>query len=122
MNREEKKMLKERLKFVDTKTIIVNLLKEDKKTYLSLDRLQNLLEFIYEELQKRKMLDGYRISFNINFGAIERTVLYNRHIFGLDMDGENIYLKEDQSIDELVSQYQVDETIEKIIKNFAEAA
>ena len=115
-------MLKEMLKFVDTKTIIVNLLKEDKKTYLSLDRLQDLLEFIYEELRKRKMLDGYRISFNINFGAIERTVLYNRHIFGLDIDGENIYLREDQSIDELASQYQVDATIESIIKDFAKTA
>lgn len=109
-------------KFVDTKTIIVNLLKEDKKTYLPLDRLQKLLGCIYEELQKQSKLDGYRISFNINFGAIERTVLYNRNIFGLDIDGENIYLKENQSIDELAEQYAVDDTIRSIIKNFADAA
>lgn len=110
------------LQFVDTKTIIVNLLKEDKKTYLPLDRLQKLLECIYEELRKQCKLGGYRISFNINFGAIERTVLYNRNIFGLDIDGENIYLRENQSIEELAEQYQVDETIHEIIKNFADAA
>lgn len=108
--------------FVDTKTIIVNLLKEDKKTYLPLDRLQKLLECIYEELRRQCKLSGYRISFNINFDAIERTVLYNRNIFGLDIDGENIYLRADQSIDELADQYQVDETIHEIIKNFADAA
>ena len=108
--------------FVDTKTIIVNLLKEDKKTYLPLERLQKLLECIYEELRKQCKLSGYRISFNVNFGAIERTVLYNRNIFGLDIDGENIYLRGNRSIDELAEQYQVDETIRKIIKNFADAA
>lgn len=109
-------------RFIDTKTIIVNLLKEDKKNYLPLERLQKLLERIYEELKNQCKLDGYRISFNINFGAIERTVLYNRNIFGLDIDGENIYLRENQSIDELAMQYQVDETIHEIIKNFADAA
>lgn len=107
---------------VDTKTIIVNLLKEDKKTYLPLERLQKLLEHIYEELRKKGMLSGYRISFNVNFGAIERTVLYNRNIFGLDIVGENIYLRGNRSIDELADRYRVDETIHKIIKNFSEAA
>lgn len=108
--------------FVDTKTIIVNLLKEDKKNYLPLERLQKLLECIYVELRKQCKLSGYRISFNVNFGAIERTVLYNKNIFGLDIDGENIYLRGNQSIDELAEQYQVDETIHVIIKNFAETA
>lgn len=105
-------------KFVDTKTIIVNLMKEDKKIYLSLDMLQKFLEYIYVELRKQCKLSGYRISFNVNFEAIERTVLYNKNIFGMDIDGENIYLRGDCSIDELAEQYQVDETIREIIKKF----
>ncbi len=106
----------------DTKTIIVNLLKEDEKTYLSLERLQNLLEFIYQELRNRDKLDSYQISFDINFGAIKRTVMYNSNIFALDIDGENIYLREPESIDVLADRYKVDDTIQGIIKAFAQAA
>ena len=39
--------------FVDTKTIIVNLLRADENQFLSFDRLQNLLDYIYIELQKQ---------------------------------------------------------------------
>lgn len=106
----------------DTKTIIVNLLKEDKKTYLSLERLQELLEFIYIELRRQEKLDIYQISFDINFGAIKRTVMYNSNIFSLDIDGENIYLRETQSIEVLAERYRVDDTIQNIIRDFAEAA
>lgn len=109
-------------KTFDTKTIIVNLLKEDKKTYLSIERLQELLEYIYIELRRQAKLDSYQISFDINFGAIKRTVMYNSNIFSLDIDGENIYLRETQSIDVLAGEYRVDETIQNIIRSFAEAA
>ena len=43
--------------FIDTKTIIVNLLKADKKTYLSFDRLQELLSFLYNELKDQCRLE-----------------------------------------------------------------
>ena len=47
--------------FIDTKTIIVNLLKADKKTYLSFDRLQELLSFLYTELKDQCCLENYNI-------------------------------------------------------------
>ena len=50
--------------FIDTKTIIVNLLKADKKTYLSFDRLQELLSFLYTELKDQCCLENYNIFFN----------------------------------------------------------
>lgn len=62
-------------KFVDTKTIIANFLNEDKKEYLSLDRLQDLLSYIYVELWRRNKLRKYQISFDVNFDALERTVI-----------------------------------------------
>ena len=105
--------------FIDTKTIIVNLLKADKKTYLSFDRLQELLSFLYTELKEQCRLENYNILFNVNFDAIERTVRYNEKIFGLDIEAETIYLREPKSIDLLANQYQVDETILSIILSYA---
>lgn len=107
-------------KVVDTKTIIVNLLKVDQKTYLSVKRLQELIHFIYLELKDQCKLEAYQISFDINFDAIERTVLYNNRIFDLDIDGETIYLRETESVDQLVQRYRADETILDIIKVFGE--
>ena len=104
--------------FIDTKTIIVNLLKADKKNYLSFGRLHGLLQFIYDELKKCCALDNYNIFFNINFDAIERTVLYDNQIFGLDIDEGRIYLRESQNIDQLAEQYQVDSTIGSIISRY----
>ena len=89
--------------FIDTKTIIVNLLKADKKMYLSFDRLQELLSFLYNELKEQCRL----------------TVRYNEKIFGLDIEAGTIYLREPKNIDLLANQYQVDETILSIISNYA---
>ena len=104
--------------FFDTKTIIVNLLNEDKGTYLSIGRLYKLLDFIYDELKEKSILNEYQICFDINFDAIERTVMYNNNIFMLDIDGECIYLREHQDISLLVEQYKVDHTVQQIIKKF----
>lgn len=109
-------------KFVDTKTIIVNLLNEDKKECLSLGRLQNLLSYIYVELWRRQKLREYQISFDVNFDALERTVIYNRDIFALDIDGETIYLRDAQTLDILIEDYRLDETLLEIVQNFAVAA
>lgn len=103
---------------VDAKTIIVNLLKEDKKDYLAIDRLLKLVGFLYEELDKKEKLDSYQISFDINFYSIERTVQYNSDIFELDIDGEHLRLRERESADELAEKYRVDDTIISIIRDF----
>lgn len=106
------------LKIVDTKTIIINLLKVDQKTYLSVKRLQELIHFIYLQLKEQCELQAYQISFDINFDAIERTVLYNNRLFDLDLDGKMIYLRDTESVDQLAQRYQADDTIFNIIKKF----
>jgi len=107
---------------IDTKTIIVNLLKEDAQEYLSLERLRNLLRFIHRELFKRNILDNYQIFFDVNFNSLRRTVLCNKTIFELDFDGDNIYLREPASIDILADRYRVDDTIQEIIHTFVQPA
>lgn len=103
---------------LDTKTVIVNMLKEDKKTYLSIERLQKLLIYIYDELSKSNELNLYETHFDINFDAIERTVLYNNNIFRLDLCGEIIYLRETSNVGDLIREYSTDEKITKIIADF----
>ena len=105
-------------KFFDTKTIILNLLKEDNEMFISIERLQNLLSYIYIELRKKRILHQYDILFDINFEAIERTVVYNNNIFFLDIDGDKIYLRENQDLTVLTEQYEVDDTVCEIIKDF----
>ena len=106
------------MKIIDTKTIIINLLKEDKKTYLSVSRLQKLISYIYDELVNRCKLSNYTTYFDINFDAIERTVLYNNNIFMLDIDGDMIYLREEISMDDLATEYSIDEDFDSIINTF----
>lgn len=107
------------MKVLDTKTVIINLLEMDKKTYLSVKRLQKLLVFIYNELSKRDALGDYEIVFDISFDSIERTVLCNSRIFDLDFDGDLIYLRE-RNIDDLARQYTLDTVIKGIIDTFVQ--
>ncbi len=107
------------MKVLDTKTVMINLLEKDKKTYLSVKRLQKLLMFIYNELSKQNALSNYEIVFDISFDSIERTVLYNSRIFDLDIDGDLIYLRE-RNIADLVKQCDLDDDIKEIIAKFVE--
>lgn len=104
--------------YIDTKTIIVNLLKEDKHNSVSVERLKNLVVYIYQELSVKHKLNDYQIAFDISVYSIERTVDYNNDIFELDITGENIRLRKHKSADALAEKYQVDEIIISIIKNF----
>lgn len=107
------------MKVIDTKTVIINLLEMDKKTYLSVKRLQKLLMFIYNELCERDALSDYEIVFDISFDSIERTVLCNSRIFDLDLDGDLIYLRE-RNINKLAEQYALDDNIKNIIDKFVQ--
>lgn len=104
---------------IDTRTIIINLLEEDKKFTLNLRRLQKLICFIYDNLSREKLLNNYDILFDINFDSIRRTVLYNNNLFELDFAGNEIRLKK-LKIDDLVKQYPVDSRIKKFINEFKE--
>lgn len=106
---------------VDTKTIIVNLLKEDQKDYLSVDRLLSLMRFIYNELSTENKLDDYRIAFDINFYSIERTVQYNNDLFDLDLDGKTLRLRKRNSESDLADKYKIDSTLQNIIAKFSAA-
>ena len=104
--------------FYDTETIIVNLIKQDNKSFLSLGRLYDSLRYIYVQLQKRKILDNYQILFDVYFGAIENTIINDGDLFSLDIENNIIYLINKAELDEISSDYKLDDTLDSIIKEF----
>ncbi len=104
--------------FIGLKPIIISLLKAGGKSYLSFGRLQAFLSFLWNELRRQHEQENYNILFDIDLGAIERTVRYNEEIFGMDVDAEIIYLRDPRTINLLARRYQVDKTILSIISNF----
>lgn len=103
---------------VDAETVIVNLMREDQRTYLSIPRLHRLIDYIYEQLVEQNFLSDERVIFDVSFDAIERTVMYNNNLF--DLVGDTIYLK--TSIDKIEIKCEVDERLSGMIKAFCAAA
>ncbi len=104
--------------FYDTETIIVNLIKQDNKSFLSLGRLHDSLRYIHVQLQKRKILNDYQILFDVYFDAIENTILNDGDLFTLDIKNEKIYLINKSELDDISNAYKLDDTLESIIKEF----
>lgn len=103
---------------IDTETILINLLKEDEGQYCTMGKIQKLCGYIYQQLFERKLLKNYSVKFAVDFDSIERTVLYNNQLFYLDIDRDIVYLREHQNIDALAREFQADETITAMIRDF----
>lgn len=103
---------------VDTKSIVVHLMKEDKRDSVSVSRVLELMQFLFESLSEKKLESNYHISYDINVYSIERMAKYNSDIFDLDFCMETLYLKKQNSEYELAAKYPVDETIQSIIHSF----
>lgn len=103
-----------------TETIMVNLLKEDRKRYCTMDKLQRLCSYIYQRLSDDNQIgkDKYSVNFAISFEAIERNILYNSMIFQLGADGNIVYLREESDMDELVKKFHADVVIKGYIRDF----
>ena len=104
---------------IDAETIIVDLLREDKKYYVDIDRIDQLCRYIKEQLIQGDHFDDYQtVVFDVNFDAIARTVQYRSNIFDL-VDGR-IYLKCEQ--DKLPNPPQTCAYLKKMISEFVEQA
>ena len=78
--------------YITTEKVIVNLLKADKKKYLTISRLYRFAAYLRHQLEKEADLSPYaKVVFDINFDAIERTVQFNDMIY--DLVDDKIFLK-----------------------------
>ena len=104
---------------IDAETIIVNLLREDKKYYVDIDRIDQLCSYIKEQLIQGDYFNKYQtVVFDVNFDAIARTVQYRSNIF--DLVGDRIYLKCER--DQLPNIPQTNDCLRKMISDFVEQA
>lgn len=100
---------------IDAETVIVNLLREDKKYYVDIDRIDRLCCYIKEQLIRGSYFDEYQtVVFDVNFDAIARTVQYRSNIF--DLVGDRIYLKCEQ--DKLPNMPHTNDCLRKMISDF----
>lgn len=99
---------------INAEIVIVNLLREDRETYLPIYRLQQLVDYIFKQLSDGRYLDGTPVVFDISFDSIERTVMYNNNVF--ELIGRTIHLKKD--IKEIDGKCKPDPKLEKVIKAF----
>jgi hypothetical protein len=104
--------------YINAGVIIVNLLREGNLTFLTYERIKKLTNYIYNQLYEQNNIKDYQdIIVNVNFDSVERTVLYNNHVFGLD--GSTVYLEQDTIPESLFEAYKTDETVMRIIRKFA---
>lgn len=107
--------------YIDNKTIIIHLLKEIDENSVSVKKVYELSNYIYDTVLKMGKLNNYRIPIIIPY-SIMMSVLYNSDIFEgeRNSDGyiERIQLRRGLSIDELSKKYDVDDIIRIIIQKF----
>lgn len=107
-----------KLKIINTETIIINLLREDGKDYCTVERVQRLCAYIYEQLIERKLLDQYSVKFAVDPESIRRIILYNSMIFDLNGDGSIISIRKPNTLDDLILNFEADFVIIDMIRAF----
>lgn len=104
--------------FVYPKTIVLNLLREEKKSEISIERILQLMRFVHAELYAQGKLEDYFINFEINADSLRRTVEYNPDMFELDISEEIIRITKDHPVEYWTKQYPWDDTLNGIVKKF----
>ncbi len=113
---EKEKIEKEKRNITQTK-IILNILKLENKTYLSVDSLKKYTAYLSSELEERKIKDNYCFWPHYNIDTIERFVLWDNDILKIDIDRDYIYLRDKNSLDQLIEKKPLDKEIIKIIES-----
>lgn len=107
--------MKENL-YVHADGVIVNLLKEEKKSFVDMSEVFQFCDYIEEQLRKQEYIEKIQsVYFDINFNAIERTVKYNNYIF--DLVGDRIFLKQ-MITPEIETRFDVQPILSDLIKQF----
>lgn len=104
--------------YLDTKTIIINVMKAQNEIWIHIEDLQEIMIVIKEELEKQGKLDNYHIWYVEDFYSIERSVSFNNDIFEMSEDTQQILLRKKEMLDVLADNYQIDKTITAIIQNY----
>lgn len=118
MNYQEQKFIKRK---VETKNIMINLIKYNYSDRLRITEYLELLKFLWIELKNRNLLDKYEIAFDVDVESLKRVVEYNSDIFVDDIKYSNdIRIKVPEMLRDYIGRYFIDETIDEIVKNYCD--
>lgn len=108
-------------KKVQTKDIMINLIKYNRSDRLTTSEYLNLIKFIYKKLKESQLLEKYEIAFDIDIESLKRVAEYNSDIF-IDeiMYSDEIRIKSPRKLEDYFERYFIDETIDAIVKNYCE--
>ncbi len=111
-------MTNKKLRF-EPEYIIVNLVKADRKAYLHIGRLYKFVYYLWEQLAEHERIDvDSDVIFNVNFGAIERTVQIRNKVF--DLVEDTIIIKVDNACNYITIPDNVSSLLSKYTTKFAE--
>ncbi|MBE6149903.1 MAG: hypothetical protein E7170_04205 [Firmicutes bacterium] len=108
-------------KCIQTKDLIINLIKYNNSDRITTIDYLELLKFIYKKLKEQKLLDKYEIAFEIDTESLKRVAEYNSDILVDEIEYSNeIRIKSPTKLEDYFKKYSIDETVDEIIKNYCE--
>lgn len=108
-------------KKVQTKDIMITLIKYNHSDRLTTSEYLDLLKIIYKKLNETQLLDKYKIAFNVDIESLKRVVKYNSDIFIDEIRySDEIRIRVPEKLDDYFKKYFIDETIDGIIKDYCE--
>ena len=113
-------------KIVETKNLIIRLMKYKKQDFITVEYLLNFMEYLRNELYDQNMMDEYLMAYDINIGSIKKVIEYNADIFYNwlmfspdDLNySEKIYIKNPKLLEEYILKYTIDENIDEIMRRY----
>ncbi len=114
----EQKLIKKK---VQTKDIMINLIKYNRNDRLTTSEYLDLIKIIYKELKENQLLDKYDIVFDVDVESLKRVAEYNSDIFIDEIRySDEIRIRVPEMLDDYYEKYFIDETIDGIVKNYCE--
>lgn len=116
--KEEQKLIKKK---VQTKDIMINLIKYNRNDRLTTSEYLDLIKIIYKELKEKQLLDKYDIAFDVDIESLKRVAEYNSDIFIDEIRySDEIRIRVPEMLDDYFEKYFIDQTIDGIVKNYCE--
>ena len=103
--------------YLDTKTIIINSMKELNESWISIDALQDIMIQIKDKLEQQGKLQDYHIWYVEDYYSIINSISFNNDIFEFNESSQNIFIRKKEMLAVLVENYPIDEIITKIIQD-----
>lgn len=114
-------MTKNIKKKVQTKDIMITLIKYNYGDRLTTSEYLDLLKIIYQKLKETQLLDKYEIAYDVDIESLKRVAEYNSDIFIDEISySDEIRIRVPENLNDYFEKYFIDETMDRIVKDYCE--